>query len=207
MPNRIIREGLLDSQRYWSVNMECRQFFVHLLLVADDFGCFPLAPIFIRRHCFDKPPSNKKIDSLVSQLKDVDLIRTYKVEDSLYGFIPRYGQRLQRMKLKYPPPPEALLTGDLQAQEKFNKFKVEEPFPTVAQQLAIGSLSSEVKRRELNGKELKGGGGVEGDKFMSVADWAIKLGLRRSIGEGEGAFQARISQAVADLKSAQSLLG
>jgi hypothetical protein len=73
MPNRLIREALLDSGRYWSVTIEARQLFWHLMLLADDFGCVSLAPVFIRRRCFDDSPCTEKVNVLLGQLADADL--------------------------------------------------------------------------------------------------------------------------------------
>ena len=140
MPNRIIREGLLDSERYWSVTIEARQLFMHLLLLADDFGCVSLAPVFIRRRCFDDRPSDEKVSRLLGELADADLLRVYEVEGGRYGFVPRFRQRLQRATLKHPAPPAELLAGDTDAEEKFRNIKdkakkatVDQPLPTVPQ--------------------------------------------------------------------------
>jgi hypothetical protein len=123
MPNRVVREGLLDSGRYWSATIEARQLFMHLMLLADDFGCVSLAPAFVRRRCFDDGPAQEKIDRLITQLMDADLIRVYDHEGARYGFIPRFGQRLKRMTLKHPEPPAAILEGDEEAQEKFQEIR------------------------------------------------------------------------------------
>src|ERR1700694_4308966 len=118
MPSRVIREGLLDSQRYWNVTVEARQLFVHLMLLADDFGLVSLAPVFIRRRAFDDAPSQAKVDKLLEQLHDVDLIRIYEFEGARFGFIPRFGQVLRIDKAKCPMPPPELFKDDRKAIEK-----------------------------------------------------------------------------------------
>lgn len=123
MPSRMIREGILDSDRYWSVTIEARQLFWHLMLLADDLGCVSLAPAFIRRRCFDDGPSQEKIDRLIDQLMDVDLLRIYEANGARYAFIPRFQQRLKRMTLKHPEPPESILHGDDDARRKFSQIK------------------------------------------------------------------------------------
>ena len=127
MPSRVIREDILDSQRYWSVGIEARQLFFHLMLLADDFGLVSLAPIFVRRRCFDDAPTPAKIDKLIEQMHDADLLRIYTVGDGAmparYGFIPRFGQRMRQMKARHPKPPEALYADDADALKLFNQHK------------------------------------------------------------------------------------
>ena len=122
MPNRVIREGVLDSERYWSVSIEARELYRHLQLIADDFGCLSLAPMLLRRRCFDpkQPPSNERIDALIAELaaQSADLIRPYEANGARYAFIPRFRQRLKRSKLKHPLPPTDLWITD-DAEPKF----------------------------------------------------------------------------------------
>lgn len=148
MPNRIIREGLLDSERYWSVTIEARQLFMHLLLLADDFGCVSLAPVFIRRRCFDDRPSDEKVSRLLGELADADLLRVYEAEGGRYGFVPRFRQRLQRATLKHPAPPDELLAGDMDAEDKFRNIKDKAKKATVDQPLPTVPQPPEEKRRE-----------------------------------------------------------
>lgn len=138
MPNRVIRESLLDSQRYWNAPIEARQLFIHLMLVADDLGCVQLSTTYVRRHCFDDQPSDDKINTLLGVLSDLDLIRIYMHDGARYGFIPRFRQRIQLRHLKYPPPPQELLAGDEDAQEKLRKFNDKGSSSTVEQPLSNG---------------------------------------------------------------------
>jgi hypothetical protein len=148
MPTRMIRDGILDSERYWSVTIESRQLFFHLMLLADDFGCVNLAPLFVRRRCFNDSPSTEKIARLITELGDADLIRCYEIDRCCYAFIPRFRQRLQRATLKHPKPPQELLIEDADAIAKFNKIKQESSNPTVSQPLPTVGQPPEVKRRE-----------------------------------------------------------
>ena len=156
MGSRMIRDGLIDSDRYWSVSMEARQMYVHLLLLADDFGCVSLSATFIRRRCFNDMPSHERIAKLISELSDADLVRPYEFDRGCYGFIPRFKQRLQRNTLKHPKPPEWMLAGDEHALEMFNKINKERTNPTGKNGEAPGSTvpqQPEVKRREEKRRE------------------------------------------------------
>jgi len=155
MPNRIIREGLLDSQRYWSVSNEARLLFVHLMLLADDFGLVSLAPVFVRRRCFDDAPPAARIDKMIEQLHDVDLIRVYQTPRGNFAFIPRFRQRLQRHTLQYPKPPRELYSDDVAAAKIFSNIKDLDENSTDAQPLDIRSPTAEVKGSEVKGSEEK----------------------------------------------------
>lgn len=123
MPNRVIREGLLDSDKYWRCPIEARELYRHLQLLADDLGCGSLAPVLIRRRCFNAAPPQDVIDSLLQTLFDVDLIRIYVVNSVRYYFITKFNQRLRRMYLRHPKPPFELYKDEPESIEKFNKIK------------------------------------------------------------------------------------
>lgn len=157
MPNRIIRESLLDSHRYAGLTIESKLFFFHLLLLADDFGCISISETFLRRRAFYDSPPSTKIAKLLHELVDVDLLRTYEADRATYGFIPRFRQRLQRETLKHPIPPESLLFGDPHALNKFREINNKTENPTVTQRIPNRSPTAEEKRREEKRDEEKGG--------------------------------------------------
>lgn len=159
MPNRVIRESILDSERYWSCTIEARELYRHLQLLADDLGCVSLAPVMLRRRCFDSAPSQDKISNLIQQLADADLIRIYVVGEPVdnfsakFAFIPRFGQRLRIMRLKHPMPPQALLVNDPEAIEKFSKIKGNSVNLTDICLTHDRHMSAESNRIEKKGKE------------------------------------------------------
>jgi len=122
MPTRMIRDGLLDSDKYAQLSDAARLLFVHLMLLADDFGCVNVGTTFLRRRAFFDMPSSERIAKLLLELVDTDLIRTYEVDLGRYAFIPKFRQRLDRNKLNHPKPPDTVLVGDEDAIKKFNAF-------------------------------------------------------------------------------------
>lgn len=152
MPSRIIRDGLLDSERYWSVGIEARQLFIHLMLLADDFGLVSLAPLYVRRRCFNDNPSAERVARLIAELQDADLIRCYQCQRGApYGFIPRFNQRLQRKTMKCPPPPQELFADDDELLEKLSKINDEVKNPALgsAGQPPEVEVEEEEKRKTL----------------------------------------------------------
>ena len=137
MPDRVVRDEILRSERYWSVSIEAQRLFLHLLLVADDLARFSGKNYTIRSACFPGHAIDpQKLENLLSELVDVDLIRVYVVLDERYIFIPRFKQRLRFFNSKYPSPPKEI-----------NDIKIEK---TDASQTQDGpeSDSSPPKRRE-----------------------------------------------------------
>ena len=115
MPDRVIRDELLTSERYWSVGVEAQRLFIHLLLCADALGRYSGKNYTIRAACYPGHPIDPKlVEKLLSDLQDADLVRIYNVEDERYLFIPRYRQRVRAKHSYFPKPPKQIsdLTDD-----------------------------------------------------------------------------------------------
>jgi len=135
MPDRIIRDEILRSERYWNVSIEARLLFIHLLLVADDTARFSGKNFTIRSACFPGQAVDPgKLERLLSELQDVDLIRLYNVGDERFIFVPRFKQRLRFTKSKYPVPPQEI-----------NDIVIEK---TDSSQTQVRLKTAEVKRSE-----------------------------------------------------------
>jgi len=210
MPSRVIREGLLDSQRYWGVTVEARQLFVHLMLLADDFGLVSLAPVFIRRRCFDDAPSQAKVDKLVEQLVDADLIRIYDYGEGptacRYGFLPRFGQRLRMMRCKHPMPPQALFEDDFGAKTKFSQNKHLFEKLSASRRRPADNLRPEVdlevetKRNEVESKTAKTANqphksiaAQQENRTKDLTAWAAEHGIQQQPNETAEQFTKRAS--------------
>ena len=107
MPDRIIRDEILQSERYWSCSTEAQRLFIHLVLVVDDAARFSGKNFTIRAACFPaRPIEPDDLERWISELTDADLIRLYQIEGQRYIFIPRTRQRKRYVaSSKYPPPP------------------------------------------------------------------------------------------------------
>jgi hypothetical protein len=115
MPNRILRDSLLDSERYLSLSSaEARLLFVEMLLLADDYGLMPAGWMFISRRTsvgLGKPRA--AVEPLLLELADADLIRLYRVDNlstgaGWYAYIPRFNNWPRSTKSKWPLPPDEL---------------------------------------------------------------------------------------------------
>lgn len=124
MAARMIRDGLLDSERVQKRSVPARWLFVTIMLSADDIGLFEVSHFQLHR----KAALNEKIiPKLLKELAEADLYRPYEVSGKRYGFVPRYGQRLQVTRSKYPVPPSDVLRDDDDALSKINKLASNPP--------------------------------------------------------------------------------
>jgi hypothetical protein len=106
MPDRLIRDELLNSERYWSVSDEAKLLYIHLILSADDTARYSGKNFTLRTRCFSgRGMETNRMEILLTELVDQDLIRLYFVEDERFIFIPRFKQRLRYYNSKYPDPP------------------------------------------------------------------------------------------------------
>ena len=141
MPDRIVRDELLTSERYWSVPESAQLLFHHLISVVDDYGNGPAGHFAIRSKCYaGRHIDNAVIEKLVTLLADVDLIRLYRVADVGYLHIPRFRQRLRITKHKFPASP-------WDKEQTLNEKNVRQMLDT--SQTGDGQLSAEVKRSEV----------------------------------------------------------
>lgn len=119
MPDRIIRDGLLDSDRYIDLPTDThRLLFDHMLISADDLGNTEATHGFVRRRLLQRPPPQPQlepaeIESMLAELARVDLIRRYDVGGKGYAHIPRYRQRLRSYKRVNPRPPENIECNEI----------------------------------------------------------------------------------------------
>lgn len=138
MPNRLIRDGLLESEAVLSLTIEARWLYIAICLTADDMGLFEATEFKLARRADLK---KEHIGRLLGMLNDVDLIRLYSDGKKQFGIIPKFKQRLQIKRIKYPIPPEALYLDDEDAIEKFNKLKGLALKTAVVQQLRSSCIS------------------------------------------------------------------
>jgi hypothetical protein len=109
VPDRIVRDEILTSERYWRVSDEARLLYLHVLLSADDTGRFSGKNFTLRTRCFPgRPMESDRMEGLLRELMDVDLLRVYMHDAERFVFIPRFRQKLRSVKSKYPPPPQEI---------------------------------------------------------------------------------------------------
>jgi len=108
MPNRVVREGFLDSDRINKMDFGSQVFFIRLMLIVDDYGRFDGRVPVIKSKAY--PLDNQTQENVSKWLSTVcqeGLVRLYEVDGKQYLFINEFNQRLRKMKSKWPVPPDS----------------------------------------------------------------------------------------------------
>lgn len=108
MANRIVRDGVLDSERYLALAHDCeRLLFLELLLLADDFALVPVGYTTLARKASSCLRRNEDaVAAMLMALADRDLIRPYESEaGSRFAWIPRFRNTPRAKRPKFPVPP------------------------------------------------------------------------------------------------------
>src|SRR3974390_286986 len=106
MPDRIVRDELLGSERWWGISDAARTMFVSIMLTADDAGRLSGAPFALRSRLMAGTVDAAKCEELLAELVAVDLVRSYDVDGKRYLFVPRFRNRKRYVSTsKFPVPP------------------------------------------------------------------------------------------------------
>lgn len=146
MPDRIIRDELLESNRWLSLKDNAdRLAYVALLLRADSLGNFSAEPFRLMRLWRDFGINTEAlVAKTLTELADHDLVRLYTADQKPLLHLPRYQQRVRYLKRIFHPSP---WTTESQKQRLIKDA------PDLHQSLT--SLSpDEVKRSEEKGSEV-----------------------------------------------------
>lgn len=125
MPSRLIRDEMLESERVQTLPADARWLFVAVMLSADDVGLVELSTFKLHRKA---GLDVRVVEKLLPLLIDADLLRAYQVDGKTYGFIPRFGQRLQIKRAKCPLPPDSIASDDADGLRKIKHLRSD---PTV----------------------------------------------------------------------------
>lgn len=107
MPTRMIRDAILNSDRFLSLpDNTARVCFIACLLSADDRGNLEGGPGYLVRMWRDfGVDSTEKAASIGQFLADQDLIRFYDAGSKRHIHVPRFQQRMRSFKRACPPSP------------------------------------------------------------------------------------------------------
>ena len=99
MPNRLIRDGLLDSDKFSRLKDKEQMYFVRLMLIVDDYGRHDARPSLLKSKCYPVTDiSQTHVRQMTDNLNQVGLINLYKVSDKGYLEIVKFNQRLRAKK-------------------------------------------------------------------------------------------------------------
>jgi hypothetical protein len=107
MPTRILRDGILDSERVDKLSDGGELFYRRLMSVVDDYGRFEADPVILRSKCYPRRTDRITVDQIESWLAELatELAVVYQSGRKRYLQLTDFGQRIRSEKSKYPGPP------------------------------------------------------------------------------------------------------
>lgn len=108
MPNRILREGILTSERVNALNWEAEVFYRRLMSVVDDFGRFSAHPSLLRAALYPlklDTVRDANMERLLALVEQASLVRVYEVAGKRYLEMLDFRQQVRAKESKYPHPP------------------------------------------------------------------------------------------------------
>lgn len=105
MPNRILREGILTSERVNNLSIEAENFYRRLISVVDDYARYYAKPELLRSACYplkiDKV-ANCDIETWLSECESQGLIKCYQVDNTGYLELIDFKQQQRAKQSKFP---------------------------------------------------------------------------------------------------------
>jgi len=113
MPNRLLREAILDSDKVAALNWAEEVFYRRLMSVVDDYGRFDARPEFLKSKLYPVQASKVNTSDVAKWRQatvEAGLVRVYCHGGKEYLEILNFGQRIQSVS-KWPPPPDDVPRG------------------------------------------------------------------------------------------------
>lgn len=108
MPNRLLREGILTSERVNSLGWEAEVFYRRLMSVVDDFGRYTAHPSLLRAALYPlklDAVRDANMERLLALVEQARLVRVYEVAGKRYLELLDFKQQVRAKESKYPNPP------------------------------------------------------------------------------------------------------
>jgi hypothetical protein len=107
MPNRILREGIVTSERVNSLDWDAEVFYRRLLSVVDDFGRYTANAKLLLGTCYALKldvVSLVDINRWLGECQEADLLRVYEVSGKPFLEVIDFKQQIRSKESKYPAP-------------------------------------------------------------------------------------------------------
>src|SRR5260370_11631302 len=105
MPNRVIREAILSSEKIDKLSEGAELFYRRLMSVVDDFGRFRANPKLLLSACYPLRVDSMTLPQIAGYLNEcalADLVRVYEVDKKAYLELREFDQRLRTKRSKFP---------------------------------------------------------------------------------------------------------
>jgi hypothetical protein len=121
MPNRVLREGILTSERINSLKPQAELFFRRLMSIVDDFGRYSANPALLRAHCYPLKIDEVReadISRWLTEVESAGLIALYAVETKRYLEMLDFRQQVRAKDSKWPHPPSGCVADATQTSSR-----------------------------------------------------------------------------------------
>jgi hypothetical protein len=121
VPSRIVREGILTSERVEALSWQAEVFYRRLMNVVDDYGRFYSRPALLRAACFPlrlDRVSDPDIGKWLRETEKTGLVRAYQVEGKGYLELLDFRQRSRAKESRFPGPSALCPSNDGQMSDK-----------------------------------------------------------------------------------------
>lgn len=108
MPNRVIREGILTSDKVDLLSEGAENLYRRLMSIVDDYGRYEANPRLIRSAAYPlrtERYSLADIEDRIKECAEARLLLCYQAEGKTFLELAKFGQRVRADKSKYPHPP------------------------------------------------------------------------------------------------------
>lgn len=159
MPNRIVREGIITSDRVNQLDWPAEVLYRRLLNVVDDFGRYDGRLTVIRAACYPLCLDRIREADLqrwITACVKAGLVRLYDSGGKPYIQIEDFRQQIRAKESKYPAPCEPAAQGSAQCDATRAPMKTSD-----AQQMRSTCVASAHLDGDVVGDEDGGGGGDE----------------------------------------------
>jgi hypothetical protein len=105
VPNRILREGILTSERVNALSWPAEVFYRRLISVVDDFGRYYAKPELMRAACYPLKldiVGNQDVVKWLAECARAGLVRTYTVDGKDYLELADFKQQVRAKDSKFP---------------------------------------------------------------------------------------------------------
>jgi hypothetical protein len=107
VPNRILREGILTSERVNALSWPAEVFYRRLISVVDDFGRYYAKPDLLRAACYALKldiVGNPDVVKWLDECSSAGLVRKYTVDGKAYLELIDFKQQVRAAHSKFPQP-------------------------------------------------------------------------------------------------------
>jgi len=113
LPNRILREGIITSERVNSLTWAGEVFYRRLISIVDDYGRYYAKPELLRAACYplqvDKV-GNQDIVKWLAESQKAGLVRAYTLDEKEYLEVLDFRQQVRAKHSKFPSPDNHMLS-------------------------------------------------------------------------------------------------